>query len=164
MSDKTQDSVTANLTTEQRIDRLEAILEKKLGAAAIHPEDEHRLEMAQAAQAAEDRPAAERVYADDPRLAGTEVGANKTARAKDWGLAEEARQVALAGVTPRETDLVTGQAVGVKPDTTASTSDDRTLEDLQKEASDLDIKGRSSMNKDELAAAIADKRGDTVPA
>lgn len=42
--------------------------------------------------------------------------------------------------------------------------DDRTLEDLQKEASDLDIKGRSSMNKDELAAAIADKRGDTVPA
>jgi hypothetical protein len=43
------------------------------------------------------------------------------------------------------------------------TDDPRTLDDLRKEASDLNIEGRSSMDRDQLIAAVAAARAAAGP-
>jgi len=55
------------------------------------------------------------------------------------------------GRTPNETTQGTGN-----PNTKL---EDRTVDELQNRASELDIQGRSSMDKDELIEAIRDRNG-----
>ena len=55
-------------------------------------------------------------------------------------------------------DLATGRARRGLP----SNVDDLTLEELQNEARELDVPGRSTMSKDELAAAVRQERAETV--
>jgi hypothetical protein len=58
-----------------------------------------------------------------------------------------------------------GEREATRSGTTASTEEEASKADLMEEARDLDIPGRSSMTKDELAAAVADAKatGSNAP-
>jgi hypothetical protein len=64
--------------------------------------------------------------------------------------------VSATGRGPRNASaLVDEAAARAAQESSGSGSDEPTLKDLQQEAADLEIEGRSSMNKDDLERAIA---------